>query len=279
MADGADALFSALSHPCPPHFLKSPDFTAPNWQPLLDFLRTSAQPTSPRDVHASAAISQRSSLHHRPEVPSVASLRPGEVATCLAGLHCAPCLPLAWLQWGTALLQWAREASRPSGGAGSKGAGSVEHLEASSAGAHALCRYLGLAASQQEIGQPEDAMPCLVRILQVRVNGRQNVRWLTYLVTLTTIYLERERERDECQHDTQRLQPERTQLCCHASPAHTGGVQARPSARAPADQPLAAVSPSCVAGHHTTAVCAAASPSGGHFLFALCIVCNNLCHC
>lgn len=108
-------------------------------------------------------------------LPFAARLRPGEVATCLAGLYCAPRLPLAWLQWGTALLLWAKEASRPGGvsGAGPGGGGTAggavatEHLEASSAGVHALCRYLGLAASQMEIARPEDAMPCLVRILQV----------------------------------------------------------------------------------------------------------------
>lgn len=56
------------------------------------------------------------------------------------------------------------------GGRGVDASGSAvpEQLEASAAGVHALCCYLSLAASQQEVGRPEDAMPALIRILQVK---------------------------------------------------------------------------------------------------------------
>jgi hypothetical protein len=51
-------------------------------------------------------------------------------------------------------------------------AASPSELEAVGGGAHALCAYLQLAASQGELSEPEDAVPALLRVLQVGRPGQ-----------------------------------------------------------------------------------------------------------
>jgi hypothetical protein len=131
-----------------------------------------------------------------------------QAAVHVAALHLAPQLPAAWLQWGNALISWSRQlrqlklqqplpahatsmtammsttpqiAAAPkhvdamgqaagvlAGDGGGHSGSEEDAAQLAVCGAHALCMWLRVSASQRALAVPEDALPVLLRVLQVR---------------------------------------------------------------------------------------------------------------